>query len=524
MVQRATRTPGAARHHKAHRAIIEAREEEQARREAEEKDADVDEEDDGVVYEGEEDHCGEMCQKRNASLDEAKDEDDELSKPGVVEVMDDGEDDESHSSSATAASRAQKSPAVDAAAAGTSVASSGGTLDPSVSAEIATITSGVPTTTPTYALGTTYTAGASNTFVSGAPALPAATAARPADYPTLDKAPPTDSQQAQEWIQQYSSQLSQAPNIPLTVDQASCSGNPTNLQNAAANHWWTCGGYTTSDDVTQCPDENTWGLSYDDGPSPYTPKLLDYMEKHGDLKSTFFIVGSRAISRPDILQYEYMKGHQLSVHTWSHTALTTQSNEAILLELLWTMKVIKTITGVTPNTMRPPYGDIDDRVRYICKMVGLTPIIWTSLSSTSSFDTNDWKIQSGVVTAAQSVNTFESILQQAPSLGHGYIVLEHDLYQQSVELAVTVVLDMAQNMNPKQTLEPIVTCLKKDMNEAYIETSTNKSSPAATGSSASSRSGGSSGADGILAALLRNGADCLGTLQGGGTSTAAAAA
>lgn len=94
MVQRATRTPGAARHHKAHRAIIEAREEEQARREAEEKDADADEEDDGVVYEGEEDHCGEMCQKRNASLDEAKDEDDELSKPGVVEVMDDGEDDE----------------------------------------------------------------------------------------------------------------------------------------------------------------------------------------------------------------------------------------------------------------------------------------------------------------------------------------------------------------------------------------------------------------------------------------------
>lgn len=420
-----------------------------------------------------------------------------------------------HKSTATSvASNAERSPAVDAAAAGSSVVSSG-TLPASISSEIATITSGVPTTTPTYALATTFTAGASNTFVSGAPALPASTAARPTDYPTLDKAPPTDSTQAQQWIQQYSSQLANAPNIPLTTDQAACSSNPTNLQNAAANHWWTCGGYTTSDDITQCPDENTWGLSYDDGPSPYTPKLLDYMEKHGDLKSTFFIVGSRAISRPDILQYEYMKGHQLSVHTWSHTALTTQSNEAILLELLWTMKVIKDITGVTPNTMRPPYGDIDDRVRYVCKLVGLTPIIWTSLSSTSSFDTNDWKIQSGVVTAAQSVETFESILSNAPTLGHGYIVLEHDLYQQSVDLAVTVVLEMAQNMNPKQTLEPIVTCLKKDMNEAYIETSTNKSSPASTGTSSSaSKSGSSSGGvvnkQAALTLVTLVGAACLG--------------
>lgn len=101
-------------------------------------------------------------------------------------------------------------------------------------------------------------------------------------------------------------------------------------------------------------------LSYDDGPSPYTPKLLEYLEAH-NLKSTFFVVGSRAISRPEMLAYEHMTGHQLSVHTWSHPALTTLSNEDIVLELGWTKKVIHDITGVTPNTMRPPYGDIDDR-------------------------------------------------------------------------------------------------------------------------------------------------------------------
>lgn len=89
MVQRAVRTPGAARHHRAHRAIIEAREAEAAAQQADE-----DEEDDGVVYDGEPEDCGEMCKLRYAALAEAKDEDDELSKPGAIEVFNDGEDDD----------------------------------------------------------------------------------------------------------------------------------------------------------------------------------------------------------------------------------------------------------------------------------------------------------------------------------------------------------------------------------------------------------------------------------------------
>lgn len=142
-------------------------------------------------------------------------------------------------------------------------------------------------------------------------------------------------------------------------------------------------------DITQCPDKGTWGLSFDDGPSPYTPLLLDYLNEK-KLRTTFFLVGSRVISRPEMVQAEYMAGHQLSVHTWSHPSLTTLSNEQIVAELGWTKKVIKDATGVTPNTFRPPYGDIDDRVRAIAAQMGLTPIIWTSVQAggqTVNFDT-----------------------------------------------------------------------------------------------------------------------------------------
>jgi peptidoglycan/xylan/chitin deacetylase (PgdA/CDA1 family) len=87
------------------------------------------------------------------------------------------------------------------------------------------------------------------------------------------------------------------------------------------------------------------------------------------LHATFFVVGSRVIERPNVLQEQYMTGHEISVHTWSHQHLTSLTNEQIVAELGWTRKAIKTVLGVTPTTMRPPYGDIGLSVL-------LTLILW----------------------------------------------------------------------------------------------------------------------------------------------------
>lgn len=76
------------------------------------------------------------------------------------------------------------------------------------------------------------------------------------------------------------------------------------------------------------------------------------------------------------------------MHTWSHTHLTVQTTEQIVAEFGWTRKAIKAVTGVTPVYMRPPYGDIDDRVRAIALAMGLVPIIWTRTTASGPFDTN----------------------------------------------------------------------------------------------------------------------------------------
>lgn len=349
-----------------------------------------------------------------------------------------------------------------------------GTLPASVSSIIAGISSGFGDTTSTTSLFTTYPAGASNPQVTGAPGLPNLNSILPSNFPALDVVPPTDSPQVQQWMSQID--FSQVPNVSTTVDAASCSGNPTNLAQAGAsgNCWWTCGQCTRSSDITTCPDQNTWGLSYDDGPSPYTPTLLQYLNQN-NIKSTFFVVGSRVISRPQMLQTEFQQGHQISVHTWSHHPLTTLTNAEIVAELGWSKEVIRSVIGVTPNTMRPPYGDIDDRVRAISLQMGLTPIIWTTPPGRQPYDTNDWRISAGVVSPAEVVYNFESIIKNASSLSTGYIVLAHDLYQQAVDIAVNVVLPAAKQMSPAQNLMPIVQCLKKPASDAYVETYSNSS-------------------------------------------------
>lgn len=139
--------------------------------------------------------------------------------------------------------------------------------------------------------------------------------------------------------------------------------------------------------------------------------------------------------------------------------------------------------------MRPPYGDIDNRVREICRQMELTPIIWTSAEvggESFTFDTNDWKIAGGSVSTTKSKETFEKILGSAKDIDNGFIVLQHDLYQQSVELAVAYVLPDAVNRTPKLNLLSVIDCLQKPQTEAYVETSANKTKPYEVGTDQSS--------------------------------------
>ncbi|PPQ72315.1 hypothetical protein CVT26_007272 [Gymnopilus dilepis] len=332
---------------------------------------------------------------------------------------------------------------------------------------LSSIYSGMPTRTP-EADTKTFTPGATPP-ISGAPALP--TPIGVTGWPTPDQVPDTNSPQVQAWMKELDGY--NIPDLSTTVD-GSCASDPAAAADAANRGWWTCGGYTRDTDIVACPDKLTWGVRY----------LLDYLTEKA-IKATFFVVGSRVVERPQLLIEEYMSGHEISVHTWSHRSLTTLTNEQIVAELGWTRKAIKDVLGITPTTMRPPYGDIDDRVRAIALAMGMVPIMWTNSPNGGKFDTNDWRVAGGQVNGTDSFNTFESILGNATTLDTGFIVLQHDLFEITVDLAIGYTLPAALNHDPKFNLMAIGQCQHFPAGNLYLETNQNTTFPYRNGTTAS---------------------------------------
>ncbi|KAJ6534641.1 carbohydrate esterase family 4 protein [Mycena vulgaris] len=360
---------------------------------------------------------------------------------------------------------------------------------------LASLTFGMPTAT-VQTVTATATPGAAAP-VSGAPALPSpAWSFALGEWPDMDKPIDATSAQVQEWMKELDGY--DIPDLKPTTD-GSCVNDTAAAADAANRGWWTCGGYTRHSyprdtDIVACPDKMTWGVSFDDGPGPYSTNLLNYLAEKS-LSATFFVVGSRVIEYPATLINEYMAGHEISVHTWSHPHLTSLSNAQIVAELGWTRKAIQSVLGVTPTTMRPPYGDIDDRVRMISLAMGLVPIIWTRTPAGVSFDTFDWQVAGGTVDGLTSFAAFENILGNASTLDTGFCVLEHDLYEITVDLAIGYTLNAALTHNPPFTLEAIGKCSKIPTTNMYVESNKNASFPFPTPPASKAGSGTSTAAN-----------------------------
>ncbi|KAJ7431631.1 hypothetical protein B0H11DRAFT_844015 [Mycena galericulata] len=112
--------------------------------------------------------------------------------------------------------------------------------------------------------------------------------------------------------------------------------------------------------------------------------------------------------------------------------MTATSNEGAFAELWYALKAIKIVTGVTPTCWRPPYGDVDDRIRYIAAQLGLETIIW-------KYDSNDWEEGTNGVTAADVQANYDALISNATSGAFnsiGAIMLTHELTNFTMQMAI----------------------------------------------------------------------------------------
>ena len=102
-------------------------------------------------------------------------------------------------------------------------------------------------------------------------------------------------------------------------------------------------------------------LTFDDGPSANTDRVLDILDRYG-VKATFFVVGnstSSAVNQERMRQI-VSAGHTIAMHSWSHNyGKVYASVESFLEEYSRLYQWIYEVTGVYPSVFRFPGGSIN---------------------------------------------------------------------------------------------------------------------------------------------------------------------
>jgi len=244
-----------------------------------------------------------------------------------------------------------------------------------------------------------------------------------------------------------------------------------------------------------------------------------------------FYIGSNVVDWPLEAQRGLADGHELCVHTWSHRYMTSLTNEEVFAEFYYTLQAIKLVAGVTPTCWRPPFGDVDDRVRSIAKLMGLRTIIW-------QYDSNDWRAGTANITDADVDANYDALIARAQNgtfNTEGTIMLTHELnnftmseamkFYDQLKAAFKYIVPMGVATN--QTQPYVETDFAQPNFEQYISGTTtisgNPSVPTGGSTTASGSSSPSSGATTSSSSTKSGGARRL-AFDGAGVGGLAASA
>jgi len=125
-------------------------------------------------------------------------------------------------------------------------------------------------------------------------------------------------------------------------------------------------------------------LTFDDGPSQWTPPILDALGA-GGARGTFFVLGLSIEGREETLRRAVAEGHELGNHAYSHADPASLDDDALRAELERTSEALARVVGRRPTLFRPPYAAYDRRVARVAQRAGLSPTVLRSV------DPADWR-------------------------------------------------------------------------------------------------------------------------------------
>ncbi|HYO82529.1 MAG TPA: polysaccharide deacetylase family protein [Bryobacteraceae bacterium] len=119
-------------------------------------------------------------------------------------------------------------------------------------------------------------------------------------------------------------------------------------------------------------------LTFDDGPSPATPRVLELLAAF-EAKATFFLCGANVRRHPALARRILTEGHETGNHTDTHPAFWRLTPRAVYREIAAAQSTIAQTTGVPPRWFRAPYGVRWPGVRQAQEQLELTGVMWTAI-------------------------------------------------------------------------------------------------------------------------------------------------
>lgn len=130
-------------------------------------------------------------------------------------------------------------------------------------------------------------------------------------------------------------------------------------------------------------------LTFDDGPSPNTLKILDVLNR-GNAKATFFAINTSYVA---YLKNIVAQGSAVGIHTYTHNFSTVYKNATAYYDDLTKMRnTIKNITGQDVTIMRFPGGSSNAVSKKYCN--GLMTFLTKDVGK-KGYTYFDWNVDSG---------------------------------------------------------------------------------------------------------------------------------
>lgn len=121
-------------------------------------------------------------------------------------------------------------------------------------------------------------------------------------------------------------------------------------------------------------------LTFDDGPTEFTPKFLDIL-KENNVKATFFCIGKQIEKYPETFQRIIAEGHAIGNHTYSHSNQTGFLSALKMVEEIEKCDEVMLTSGNCKTYLyRPPFGVTNPNIAKAIKQTRKKSIGWNTRS------------------------------------------------------------------------------------------------------------------------------------------------